>query len=92
MPLAPRSSRGVSGTLALVIYSVVPEELADELYDRLAAYYADDPGVTVIIDRRRSGRPSGGPPTADETAFRGRRRRRATGDHPPLLGDSPNAA
>ena len=46
-----------------MIYSVVPEELADEMYDKLVAYYADDPGVEVIIDRRRSGRPPGGPPT-----------------------------
>ena len=28
-----------------MIYCVVPEELADELYDRLADYYADDPNV-----------------------------------------------
>ena len=37
-----------------MIYCVVPEELAPELYDRLAAYYADDGNVQVIIDRRRS--------------------------------------
>ncbi len=65
-----------------MIYSVVPEELGPEIYEQLKAYYADDPEVTVIVDRRRSGRPSGGPPTADESEFRGRRRRRATGDHP----------
>ena len=50
----------------------------------------------MIVDRRRSGRPSGGPPTADESEFRGRRRRRATGDHPPLYlaggDDGPAAA
>ena len=76
-----------------MIYSVVPEELADELYDKLAAYYADDPHVEVIIDRRRSGRPSGGPPTADESIFRGRRRRRVTGDIVGFFdGDLPPAA
>jgi len=77
-----------------VIYSVVPEELADELYDKLVAYYADDPEVTVIIDRRRAGRKSGGPPVTDESEFRRRRRARAVGDHPPLFGDpdAPSAA
>lgn len=38
-----------------MIYCVVPEELAAELFDRLADYYADDPHVEVIIDRRKSG-------------------------------------
>jgi hypothetical protein len=78
-----------------VIYSVVPEELADEMYEKLVAYYADDPGVEVIIDRRRSGRPPGGPPTADESEFRGRRRARVMGDLPPLFeggDDLPPAA
>jgi hypothetical protein len=31
-----------------VIFCVVPEPLAPELYDQLAAYYEDDPNVTVI--------------------------------------------
>ena len=39
-----------------MIYCVVPEALADELYDKLAAYYADDPNVEVIVDRRKSER------------------------------------
>jgi hypothetical protein len=39
-----------------MIYSVVPEELADELYDKLVEYYKDDPNVKVIIDRRKSER------------------------------------
>ncbi len=75
-----------------VIYSVVPEELGPEVVRRLQAHYADDPNVTVIADRRRAGRPSGGPPTADESEFRGRRRRRVTGDHPPLFDGGPAAA
>jgi hypothetical protein len=35
-----------------VIYCVVPQALSDELYDKLADYYRDDPHVEVIIDRR----------------------------------------
>ena len=58
----------------------------------VSEHYADDPNVTVIPDRRRGGRPSGGPPTADESEFRGRRRRRVMGDHPPLHGDGGPAA
>jgi hypothetical protein len=39
-----------------VIYCVVPEALADELYDKLVDYYNDDPNVKVIIDRRSKDR------------------------------------
>jgi hypothetical protein len=39
-----------------MIYCVVPEALADELYDKLVDYYADDPNVKVIIDRRSKDR------------------------------------
>ena len=38
-----------------MIYCVVPQALADELYDKLADYYRDDPHVEVIIDRRAQG-------------------------------------
>jgi hypothetical protein len=34
-----------------VIYCVVPEPLADELYEKLAKYYEEDPNVEVIVDR-----------------------------------------
>lgn len=34
----------------------MPVELADELFDKLTAYYADDENVTVIVDRRKSDR------------------------------------
>lgn len=34
----------------------MPAELADELFDKLTAYYADDENVTVIVDRRRGDR------------------------------------
>lgn len=75
-----------------MIFSVVPDELGPVVLKQVTEHYADDPNVTVIPDRRRSGRPSGGPPTADESEFRGRRRRRATGDHPELYGDGGPAA
>jgi hypothetical protein len=39
-----------------LIYCVVPAALAGELYDKLVAYYADDPNVTVIVDRRKGER------------------------------------
>jgi hypothetical protein len=39
-----------------VIYCVVPEALAGELFDKLTAYYEDDPNVTVIIERRKGSR------------------------------------
>ena len=32
---------------------MIPPELEAELYDKLVAYYADNPGVTVIVDRRK---------------------------------------
>ena len=65
-----------------MIYCVVPQALADELYDRMVEYYRDDPNVEVIIDRRsgpdrRSGGESGGNRT-----IRDRRRARATGSFP----------
>lgn len=34
----------------------MPAELAEELFDKLTAYYADDDNVTVIVDRRRGER------------------------------------
>jgi hypothetical protein len=39
-----------------LIYCVVPQELAEELFEKLTAYYADDENVTVIVDRRRGER------------------------------------
>jgi hypothetical protein len=35
-----------------MIYCVIPPELADDLYERLVAYYKDNPDVEVIVDRR----------------------------------------
>jgi hypothetical protein len=69
-----------------VIYSVVPEELAPELYDRLVEYYKDDPNVKVIIDRRKSERRVRGAADAAEQQreTRDRRRSRVPGEFPPL--------
>jgi len=62
-----------------MIYCVVPQALADELYDKLTDYYKDDPNVTVIIDRRgQGGAPGTRPSHAD------RRRQRAKGSFPPI--------
>jgi hypothetical protein len=77
----PLNHRFVS--LSSVIYCVVPEPLADELYPKLSAYYEDDPNVEVIVDRRKSERrdASGG---GGQREVRDRRRSRVTGDFPPL--------
>ena len=67
-----------------MIYCVIPRELEGELYDKMNAYYVDNPNVTVIVDRRhgpdrRRGKAYGG---MRET--RDRRRARATGTFPRL--------
>ena len=68
-----------------MIYCVIPQALADELYDKMVAYYKDDPNVTVIIDRREgSDRRQGEARGPDERrVIRDRRQRRATGSFPP---------
>jgi hypothetical protein len=65
-----------------MIYCVIPRELEDELFERMVAYYQDNPNVTVIVDRRsgpdrRRGKSFGG-----MRALRDRRRRRAAGTFP----------
>jgi hypothetical protein len=69
-----------------MIYCVVPEELEAELYDKLAGYYADDPNVKVIIDRRKSERRTddGG---GQRREVRDRRRPRVAGEFPPISGE-----
>jgi hypothetical protein len=72
-----------SASLQPVIYCVVPEELADELYDKLTDYYAGDPNVSVIVDRRkgeRRERGKSGPAGARQ--LRDRRRRTIPGEFP----------
>jgi hypothetical protein len=69
-----------------VIYCVVPEALTDELYEKLADYYAGDPNVTVIVDRRKGSRrrdSSGG----GNRELRDRRRARVPGEIPSLATD-----
>ena len=68
-----------------MIYCVVPDALANELFDKLTEYYADDPNVTVIVDRRkgndrRRGKPAGEFENLRET--RDRRRQRIPGTFP----------
>jgi hypothetical protein len=83
-----------------MIYCVIPEPLADELYDKLVDYYKDDPNVKVIIDRRskdrrkerdrRGERRNDGPVDEENMPrreIRDRRHRRAPGSFPPIRGD-----
>jgi hypothetical protein len=67
-----------------MIYCVIPAELEEELFEKLTRYYADDPGVTVIVDRRRSSRRERGSPAGGRREVRDRRRPRVVGDVPKL--------
>lgn len=67
-----------------MIYCVVPEVLADELYDRLAAYYQADPNVEVIVDRRSAERREKGSTGGGQREVRDRRRVRVPGEFPPI--------
>jgi hypothetical protein len=67
-----------------MIYCVIPRELEDELYDKMVAYYSDNPNVSVILERRqgpdrRRGRAYGG-----MREIRDRRRARVTGTFPKI--------
>jgi hypothetical protein len=68
-----------------MIYCVVPSPLEDELYDKLVTYYADDPNVEVIVDRRASERRVRGAqaPEGTQRIVRDRRRPRVAGEFPP---------
>jgi hypothetical protein len=69
-----------------MIYCVIPQALADELYDRLSEHYRDDPNVKVIIDRREGPdrRKAAGNTGPDERReIRDRRLRRVPGTFPP---------
>jgi hypothetical protein len=70
-----------------VIYCVVPEALAEELYDKLTQYYADDPNVTVIVDRRKSSRRTPDSAAGGQRELRDRRRPRVPGELPELATD-----
>lgn len=67
-----------------MIYCVVPEVLADELLDKLTNYYADDPNVTVIVDRRQASRREAELAGGGKRAVRDRRRARVAGEFPDL--------
>ena len=69
-----------------MIYCVVPEALEAELFDKLTSYYADDPNVTVIVDRRKSERrgPADDPSDVEQRETRDRRRARVAGEFPRL--------
>ena len=70
-----------------MIYCVVPEALEAELFDKLTRYYADDPNVTVIVDRRRSSRRERGSSGGGKRQRRDRRRPRVPGELPKLAND-----
>lgn len=59
-----------------MIYCVIPEALADELFDKLTKYYENDPNVQVIIERRHSERRVRGATAGGKREIRDRRRRR----------------
>ena len=68
-----------------MIYCVVPQPLADELYDKLVDYYRDDDHVEVIIDRRESERRRDGAGAGEQRVRRDRRRPRVVGEFPDLV-------
>jgi hypothetical protein len=70
-----------------VIYCVVPEELAGELLPRLESYYADDPNVEVIVDRRKTSRRGRSSGSGGNREVRDRRRPRVPGELPQLATD-----
>ena len=70
-----------------MIYCVVPEPLSGQLLDKLTAYYADDPNVTVIVDRRKASRRERGSGGGGNRELRDRRRPRVPGELPPLTAD-----
>ena len=67
-----------------MIYCVVPQALADELYDKLVDYYKEDSNVKVIVDRREGidRRKGTEPPEGEKRSVRDRRRSPLTGSAP----------
>jgi hypothetical protein len=68
-----------------MIYCVIPQALADELYERMVSYYENDPNVTVIIDRREGPdrrRPGDADDYKEQRELRDRRHRRIPGTFP----------
>ena len=65
-----------------MIYCVIPRELETELYEKMTAYYEDNPNVTVIIDRRQGPDRRRGKAYGGLRQLRDRRRMRAPGTFP----------
>ena len=59
-----------------MIYCVIPQALAGQLLEKLQKYYEEDPGVEVIVDRRKSERRVRGSTGGGQRELRDRRRRR----------------
>ena len=70
-----------------MIYCVIPQELEDELYEKMVEYYNDNPNVTVIVDRRSGPdrRQGSEPPDGVERRTRDRRRPRIPGTFPDIV-------
>ena len=70
-----------------MIYCVIPRELVDDLYDKMVDYYADNPNVEVIVERRDGPDRRAGEDVTQETESRRvtRDRRRA---HPGRFPDT----
>ena len=83
------AARRPSNSISAVIYCVVPEALADELCPSSTDYYADDPNVTVIVDRRTSSsaREPTAPAGGGKREVRDRRRPRVPGELPELAAE-----
>jgi len=67
-----------------MIYCVIPHELEEELYEKMVAYYRDNPNVTVIVDRRKGADRRRGKAYGGMREIRERRRARPTGSFPKL--------
>ena len=73
-----------------MIYCVIPQELAAELYDRLVEHYRDNPNVEVIVDRRSGSDRRTDRSHGQRRTVRDRRRPRVPGTFYPT--DPPPAA
>jgi hypothetical protein len=67
-----------------MIYCVIPRELESELYEKMVQYYAENPDVTVIVDRRMGSdrRSHRRQPASEQRRIRDRRRARIPGTFP----------
>ncbi len=65
-----------------MIYCVIPRELEAELFDRMVEYYADNPNVEVIVDRREGGDRRNGREYGGQRIVRDRQRARVPGTFP----------